>query len=71
MKKADSIFVYFMVQIQINWPSKWPAALERICFLSPMWPKDQCTFVADNLPKFDKHEIQKQLMPPSAEEVRI
>lgn len=51
--------------------AKWPAVLERSCFLSPMWPKDQCTFLAADLPKFDKQEIQNQQLSMSAEEVRI
>jgi hypothetical protein len=30
---------------------------ERSCFISPMWPKEQCTFMALDLPKFEKSEL--------------
>lgn len=30
---------------------------ERSCFISPMWPKEQCTFMTLDLPKFDKSEF--------------
>ena len=31
---------------------KHPLILGRSCFLTPMWPKDQCNFMAVDLPKF-------------------
>lgn len=30
---------------------------ERSCFISPMWPKEQCTFMVLDLPKFEKSEL--------------
>lgn len=38
---------------------RYPQALNRSCFLSPMWPENQCKFLASDLPKFDNEERKK------------
>lgn len=34
--------------------NKWSEAYTRSCFLSPMWPENQCQFFAADLPKVRK-----------------
>lgn len=39
--------------------NEWPEAYTRSCFLSPMWPKTQCQFLAAELPKVRKCQMKK------------
>ena len=44
-----------------------PFILGRSCFLTPMWPKDQCTFMAVDLPKFRDLEEDMVKIPTSTD----
>ena len=46
---------------------KHPLILGRSCFLTPMWPKDQCNFMAVDLPKFRDLEEDTEKIPASTD----
>jgi hypothetical protein len=58
MKRNDNFYCVLHGSNK-NLLSTWPRAYERSCFLSPMWPENQCTFLAADLPKVKKLSRKK------------